>query len=68
MTSLQILDWNYYIERLGNTIQKIITIPAAMQGVSFPYFIHSYSHVSIPPGFQSGTTCESPGMAPQEIT
>lgn len=30
----QILDWNYYIERLGNTIQKIITIPAAMQGVS----------------------------------
>ena len=29
-----ILDWNYYIERLGSTIQKIITIPAAMQGVS----------------------------------
>lgn len=28
-----ILDWNYYIERLGGTIQKIITIPAAMQGV-----------------------------------
>lgn len=28
-----ILDWNYYIERLGNAIQKIITIPAAMQGV-----------------------------------
>lgn len=31
-----ILDWNYYIERLGNTIQKIITIPAAMQGLSNP--------------------------------
>lgn len=29
-----ILDWNYYIERLGGAIQKIITIPAAMQGVS----------------------------------
>ncbi|EFN88114.1 DNA polymerase epsilon catalytic subunit A isoform X1 [Harpegnathos saltator] len=31
-----ILDWNYYIERLGNTIQKIITIPAAMQGLANP--------------------------------
>lgn len=28
-----ILDWSYYIERLGSAIQKIITIPAAMQGV-----------------------------------
>jgi len=26
-----ILDWNYYIERLGSAIQKIITIPAALQ-------------------------------------
>lgn len=32
----QILDWSYYIERLGSTIQKIITIPAAMQGVHNP--------------------------------
>lgn len=31
-----VLDWNYYIERLGGTIQKIITIPAALQGVSNP--------------------------------
>ncbi|CAG9765603.1 unnamed protein product [Ceutorhynchus assimilis] len=31
-----LLDWNYYIERLGGTIQKIITIPAAMQGVANP--------------------------------
>ncbi|XP_046997014.1 DNA polymerase epsilon catalytic subunit 1 [Schistocerca americana] len=31
-----VLDWDYYIERLGGTIQKIITIPAAMQGVSNP--------------------------------
>ena len=29
-----ILDWEYYIERLNSAIQKIITIPAAMQGVS----------------------------------
>ena len=29
----QILDWDYYIERLGNAIQKIITIPAALQAV-----------------------------------
>jgi DNA polymerase epsilon subunit 1 len=29
-----ILDWEYYIERLGSSIQKIITIPAALQGVS----------------------------------
>lgn len=32
----QILDWNYYIERIGGTIQKIITIPAALQGISNP--------------------------------
>ncbi|CAH2005328.1 unnamed protein product [Acanthoscelides obtectus] len=31
-----ILDWDYYIERLGGAIQKIITIPAAMQGVPNP--------------------------------
>lgn len=29
-----ILDWQYYIERLNSAIQKIITIPAALQGVS----------------------------------
>lgn len=31
-----VLDWNYYIERLGGTIQKIITIPAALQGLANP--------------------------------
>ncbi|CAG9465602.1 unnamed protein product [Pedinophyceae sp. YPF-701] len=31
-----IVDWAYYKERLGNAVQKIITIPAAMQGVSNP--------------------------------
>ncbi len=32
----QILDWEYYIQRLGGTIMKIITIPAALQGVKNP--------------------------------
>ncbi|XP_077483057.1 DNA polymerase epsilon catalytic subunit 1 isoform X2 [Amblyomma americanum] len=31
-----ILDWEYYIERLGSAIQKIITIPAALQQVPNP--------------------------------
>ncbi|KAF4566262.1 DNA polymerase epsilon catalytic subunit [Pleurotus pulmonarius] len=31
-----ILDWDYYIERLGSVIQKLITIPAAMQKVPNP--------------------------------
>lgn len=31
-----ILDWDYYIERLGGAIQKIITIPAALQGIENP--------------------------------
>lgn len=33
MSGRQILDWDYYIERLGSAIQKIITIPAALQQV-----------------------------------
>lgn len=28
-----ILDWEYYTERLGSVIQKLITIPAALQKV-----------------------------------
>ena len=31
-----VLDWEYYKERLGKAIQKIITIPAAMQKLSNP--------------------------------
>lgn len=31
-----IIDWPYYWERLGSTIQKIITIPAALQDVVNP--------------------------------
>ncbi|KAI8052820.1 hypothetical protein BDF22DRAFT_633316 [Syncephalis plumigaleata] len=32
----EILDWQYYQERLGSVIQKLITIPAAMQRVPNP--------------------------------
>jgi DNA polymerase epsilon subunit 1 len=31
-----VLDWDYYLDRLGKTIQKIITIPAALQKVPNP--------------------------------
>ena len=31
-----ILDWNYYLERLGSVIQKLITIPAALQKLRNP--------------------------------
>lgn len=31
-----ILAWDYYIDRLGKTIQKIITIPAALQKIPNP--------------------------------
>ncbi|XP_055338827.1 DNA polymerase epsilon catalytic subunit A-like [Paramacrobiotus metropolitanus] len=31
-----ILDWNYYIERLNGAIQKIVTIPAALQSIPNP--------------------------------
>ena len=32
-----IVDWEYYKDRLAKTIQKIITIPAAMQGLANPF-------------------------------
>ena len=32
----EILDWNYYIERFNSCIQKIITIPAALQNIKNP--------------------------------
>ncbi|KAM0786880.1 hypothetical protein ACM66B_002305 [Microbotryomycetes sp. NB124-2] len=31
-----ILDWEYYIERLGSVVQKLITIPAALQKIPNP--------------------------------
>jgi DNA polymerase epsilon subunit 1 len=31
-----LLDWDYYVERFGGVIQKLITIPAAMQHIANP--------------------------------
>jgi len=31
-----IIDWDYYIERLSNTIQKMLTIPSALQKIKNP--------------------------------
>lgn len=31
-----IIDWDYYKERLASVVQKIITIPAALQGIENP--------------------------------
>ncbi|KAI9179806.1 DNA polymerase epsilon catalytic subunit [Blastocladiella emersonii ATCC 22665] len=31
-----LIDWDYYKERFGSVLQKLITIPAAMQGVTNP--------------------------------
>ena len=31
-----VIDWNYYYERLASVVQKIITIPAALQDVKNP--------------------------------
>ena len=43
----EIIDWDYYKERLGRTIQKIITIPAALQKclnpvpkIEYPEWLH----------------------------
>eukprot|EP01022_Parablepharisma_sp_SALTPOND_P011850 TRINITY_DN1509_c0_g2_i1.p1 TRINITY_DN1509_c0_g2~~TRINITY_DN1509_c0_g2_i1.p1 ORF type:complete len:2157 (+),score=297.67 TRINITY_DN1509_c0_g2_i1:3876-10346(+) len=32
-----IVDWEYYKDRLAKTIQKIVTIPAVMQGMTNPF-------------------------------
>ncbi len=31
-----VIDWNYYTERLGSVIQKLVTIPAALQKIQNP--------------------------------
>ncbi|MCJ1287822.1 DNA polymerase epsilon catalytic subunit [Xylographa opegraphella] len=36
MDARTILDWDYYLERLGSVIQKLVTIPAALQKVRNP--------------------------------
>ncbi|KAL1987179.1 hypothetical protein VTN96DRAFT_4511 [Rasamsonia emersonii] len=36
MDPRSVIDWDYYIERLGSVIQKLITIPAALQKLRNP--------------------------------
>ncbi|KAL8708023.1 MAG: hypothetical protein Q9220_007019 [cf. Caloplaca sp. 1 TL-2023] len=36
MNPRAIVDWDYYLERLGSVVQKLITIPAALQKVRNP--------------------------------
>ncbi|KEF59736.1 DNA polymerase epsilon catalytic subunit A [Exophiala aquamarina CBS 119918] len=36
MDPRNVIDWDYYLERLGSVIQKLITIPAALQKVRNP--------------------------------
>ena len=36
MNPRALIDWDYYLERLGSVIQKLITIPAALQKVRNP--------------------------------
>ena len=43
----QLIDWNYYKERLAGTIMKIVTIPAALQNcmnpvprIQYPDWLH----------------------------
>jgi hypothetical protein len=77
---VQILDWDYYIERLGSAIQKIITIPAALQQVSMrasecgklvkTSSIQQWSLPDLcppPAGKEPSATCQTPRLATQEI-
>lgn len=36
MNPRTVIDWDYYLERLGSVIQKLITIPAALQKIRNP--------------------------------
>jgi DNA polymerase epsilon subunit 1 len=36
MDPREVIDWEYYLDRLGSVIQKLITIPAALQKISNP--------------------------------
>ncbi|KAI4239044.1 MAG: hypothetical protein L6R40_005630 [Gallowayella cf. fulva] len=36
MNPRAIIDWSYYLERLGSVVQKLITIPAALQKIRNP--------------------------------
>ncbi|KAL4985013.1 DNA polymerase epsilon catalytic subunit A [Aspergillus falconensis] len=36
MDPRSVIDWDYYLERLGSVVQKLITIPAALQKIRNP--------------------------------
>ena len=36
MDPRNVIDWDYYLERLGSVVQKLITIPAALQKIANP--------------------------------
>jgi len=36
MDPRSVIDWDYYLERLGSVIQKLVTIPAALQKIRNP--------------------------------
>jgi DNA polymerase epsilon subunit 1 len=43
----ELLDWDYYKERLASAIQKIITIPAAFQSIENPVPRYELVHRNI---------------------
>lgn len=55
-----VLDWDYYTQRLVSAIQKIITIPAAMQHVKNP--VPRVPH----PDWVNRSLCEHRNRAPQQ--
>jgi len=42
-----IIDWSYYKQRLSSAIQKVITIPAAMQKVHYYYSYPFFKKISL---------------------
>lgn len=77
---MQILDWDYYIERLGSAIQKIITIPAALQQVRQKPWVPSWTTKTSRPteelpgvcyphlGEEPSSTCQTSRLAAQKAT
>jgi hypothetical protein len=78
---MQILDWDYYIERLGSAIQKIITIPAALQQVRQKPWVPSWATKTSEPtedflpgvcypllGEEPSSTCQTSRLATQKTT
>ncbi|KAL1959793.1 hypothetical protein VTO42DRAFT_938 [Malbranchea cinnamomea] len=58
-----IIDWDYYIERLGSVIQKLITIPAALQKVRNPV-----PRVPHPEWLQRRITSKEDGFKQKKMT